>query len=52
MSGPSIRRALAVLAAAALTATLASTVIAAEVEPAAKKSAVKCDGKVATKVGT
>ena len=53
MTGRSIRRAMAVLAAAALTATLASTALAAEVDPSAKKKpVVKCAGKVATKVGT
>ena len=51
MTGPSIRGAVAVLAAAALTATLAGTAFAADPDPAAAKK-VMCGDKVATKVGT
>ncbi len=52
MAGHPIRQAVAVLAAAALTATLVSSALAADPEVAAGKPAAKCDGKVATKVGT
>ncbi len=51
MTGRSISQIMAVLAAATLTATLAGVVIGADVERAAKKKA-RCDGVVATKVGT
>ena len=51
MTGHPIRRALAVLAAAALVAAVASTALAGDVDQAGKRK-VKCDGKVATKVGT
>ena len=48
-----IHRTVAVLAAAALTTTLVSTALASEADPAKTDSrVVKCDGKVATKVGT
>ena len=52
MAGHPIRGTVAVLAAAVLTASLVSTALAADPEVAARKPAVKCDGKVATKVGT
>ena len=52
MTAHPIRRVVAVLATVSLTLTFAGSAFAAEVEPAAKKPAVKCDGKVATKVGT
>ena len=50
----STRRILAILVSAALTASLATIALASDVDPAAKarKPKVKCDGVVATKVGT
>ena len=51
MDGCSIHRFVAVLAAAAFTAAVASTALAGDVDPAATRK-VKCDGKIATKVGT
>lgn len=50
MTGDPVRRAIAVLCAAALTASLATVAIASEADAAKKK--VKCDGKATTKVGT
>ncbi len=46
------RRTLAILASSALTASLASVAMGSDAEAADKKPRVKCDGKVATKVGT
>ncbi len=48
----STRRTLAILASAALTASLATATLASDVDAAKRKPVVKCDGKVATKVGT
>ena len=52
MTAHPIRRVVAVLAAATLTAALATSALAVDVEGAAKKPKPKCQGKVATIVGT
>ena len=52
MAGHPIRRAVAVLCAATLTASIASITIAGEADPAANRQQPKCAGKTATIVGT
>ena len=46
------RRTLAIIVSAALTASLVSVMTGSDVEAAKTKSMVRCDGEVATKVGT